>query len=283
MESRRQAPLETVRAKVLVTVKAYPQPSNTYDDLVCTAGVLEDGSWVRIYPVPFQSLLNQNIRKFEWIEIDLERNHKDFRPESYRPADISLSDVTKAGRIGTKGAGWKMRKEMCCRHTYRSLSRLTEDAYGDDKVSLATFKPTEIKGLIVSPDEDDWKKEWQIRRQVPQLFDGIDNRPTASQVNKIPYSFRYRLIDSEGRESRMKIIDWEIGALYRNCLAQAEGDEEVAIEKVREKYARELVKRDLHLFLGTTKQFHARKAPNPFIIIGVFYPPKDPQSDLFLT
>jgi len=47
-----QTPYE--RKKVLITVKAYPQPSRSYDELVCTAGILEDGSWIRIYPVPFK-------------------------------------------------------------------------------------------------------------------------------------------------------------------------------------------------------------------------------------
>jgi uncharacterized protein (DUF488 family) len=44
--------------------------------------------------------------------------------------------------------------------------------------------------------------------------------------------------------------------------------------KVKEKYFDEFVrKKDLYFFLGTTKQFH-NVAPNPFIIIGTFYPPK---------
>lgn len=44
------------RTRVLITVTTYPQPSHSYGELVCTAGVLEDGSWVRIYPVPFEFL-----------------------------------------------------------------------------------------------------------------------------------------------------------------------------------------------------------------------------------
>ena len=33
--------------KVLITVKTYPAISNKYDELVCTAGFLEDGTWIR--------------------------------------------------------------------------------------------------------------------------------------------------------------------------------------------------------------------------------------------
>lgn len=39
--------------KVLITVKTYPAISTKYDELVCTAGFREDGSWIRIYPVQF--------------------------------------------------------------------------------------------------------------------------------------------------------------------------------------------------------------------------------------
>jgi len=43
-------------AKVLITVKAYPKPSGKYEELVCTAGLLNGNDWIRIYPVPFRLL-----------------------------------------------------------------------------------------------------------------------------------------------------------------------------------------------------------------------------------
>lgn len=70
----------------------------------------------------------------------------------------------------------------------------------------------------------------------------------------------------------MMIEDWEIGMLYFSCLSRAGGDESVAISKVKEKYLDSFLKRDLYFILGTTKKFH-NVAPNPFIIVGVFYPP----------
>jgi len=75
--------------KVLITVKTYPTLSEKYDELVCTAGFREDGSWVRIFPVPFRKLDYQNrYEKWQWIEIDLVKNTSDFRPESFRPTDL---------------------------------------------------------------------------------------------------------------------------------------------------------------------------------------------------
>ena len=102
-------------------------------------------------------------------------------------------------------------------------------------------------------------------------------------VQKVPYKFSYCFEDDSGRKSQLMIEDWEIGMLYMNCLKRAKGNESIAVAKVRQKYLDEFSKRDLHFFLGTTKQFH-NVAPNPFIIIGVFYPPLPPlpqQSRLF--
>ena len=44
------------RLRVLITVTTYPLPSRSYDELVCTAGILENGEWIRIYPVPLELL-----------------------------------------------------------------------------------------------------------------------------------------------------------------------------------------------------------------------------------
>lgn len=48
------------QTRVLITVKTYPTLSEKYDELVCTAGFREDGSWIRIYPIPFRKLDYQN-------------------------------------------------------------------------------------------------------------------------------------------------------------------------------------------------------------------------------
>ena len=47
--------------KVLITVKTYPTLSAKYDELVCTAGFREDGTWIRIYPVPFRKRPHQEL------------------------------------------------------------------------------------------------------------------------------------------------------------------------------------------------------------------------------
>ena len=85
-------------------------------------------------------------------------------------------------------------------------------------------------------------------------------RKTFKVIPKLPFKFYYKFEDADGRSSKLRILDWEIGALFWNCLRR-DGDEAVACEKVRTKYLDEYVKTDLHLFLGTTQQYH-QVAPN---------------------
>ena len=57
------------KQRILVTVKTYPTLSRKYGETVCTAGIREDGTWVRIYPVPFRRLNeSEQYRKYDWTE-----------------------------------------------------------------------------------------------------------------------------------------------------------------------------------------------------------------------
>lgn len=274
-------------ARVLLTVTTYPLPSRSYDELVCTAGVLENGTWVRIYPVPLSFLTQLKtsgqvpVRKYTWIELDLERRKDDFRPESHSPVNHDFDAIRILDHIGPEHQ-WAGRKQYCLQHVYTNLTRLITDSQQPNNISLATFKPTRITGFEWERDDSDWKLVWQqLRDQLDLFAEGAREEPR-KMIPKLPYKWYYRFADDQGRESRMMIEDWEIGQLFWNCLRGAGGNEQAALEKVREKYERTfLSEHDIHLFLGTTKKFHAMRAPNPFVIIGVFYPKRADQLDLF--
>jgi len=271
--------------KVLITVTTYPLPSRSYDELVCTAGVLENGQWIRIYPVPLKFLkgLRKNGQietfKYNWIELDLAKRKDDFRPESHSPLDYSFANVSILGKIDTKN-NWQERKAYCLKNIYTNKTTLLSDSKNPKNVSLATFKPSKIVSFEIEEDEREWKNEWKEIRKQGDLFDS-DKSPEI-QIPKLPYKFSYKFLDDEGVSSTLMIEDWEIGALYWNCLRAAEGNEIIALEKVREKYEVEFLKeKDIYLFLGTTKEWHMRRATNPFVIIGVFYPKQEIQTSLF--
>ena len=140
-----------------------------------------------------------------------------------------------------------------------------------------------IKGFVWETEEREWDpaKVAEIRDRTRQmeLFAEQTWRETFKLIPKLPFSFSYRFEDADGRPSEMQVLDWEAGALFWNCLRRSDGNEQVALEKVRAKYLDEFSQRDLHFFLGTTQQFHF-VAPNPWVIVGVFPIPYEHQLDL---
>jgi hypothetical protein len=268
--------------RVLITVKTYPTLSRKYGETVCTAGIREDGSWVRIYPVPFRRLdEKEQYRKYDWLECALIRNTTDPRPETYRPHDEGA--MQPVAHIGTDD-GWRERRELLLNTAtvYTRLGELIEGAKAN-RLSLAVFKPTRVLDFISEDDERDWdpKKVKEMRELTDQLeiFGEDAWRQTFKVIPKLPYSFSYRFEDADGRSSELQVLDWEAGALYWNCLRISDGDERTALLKVRQKYFDEFLRTDLHFFLGTTQQFHF-VAPNPWVIVGVLPIPYEAQLGL---
>ena len=270
------------KERVLITVKTYPTLSRKYGETVCTAGVREDGTWVRIYPVPFRRLDEaEQYRKFDWLECGLVRHSSDPRPETFRPADEN--ELQPVGHIDT-ASNWRERRRILL-ETARVYDRLDDLIAGAkaNHISLAVFRPTRIADFIWEEETREWdpQKLREMRDLHNQLDLFADNswRRTFEIIPKLPYSFSYRFEDAAGKKSEIQVLDWEVGALYWNCLRSTNGDEPKALAKVRQKYFDSFLKTDLHFFLGTTQQFHF-VAPNPWVIVGVFPAPHELQLGL---
>ena len=244
-------------------------------------GLREDGTWVRLYPVPFRRLGDrEQYRLYDWITCPLTKHSGDPRRESYRPT----GEIERVDHVGTSD-NWRERRELLLRRprVYRSLDELIQAAK-NDVVSLAVFKPTRVIDFVWEATDRVWDpgKLDAVRAitSQPDLFDSQSWRRTFQIVEKVPYNFYYRIEDADGRPSRMRILEWQLGALYRNCLGLTEGDERKALAKVKQKYFDQFLKTNLHLFLGTTLAWHKR-APNPWTIVGVLPIPHEKQRDLF--
>lgn len=269
--------------KVLIAVKTYPTLSSKYDELVCTAGFLEDGSWIRVYPIPFRKLeYDKQYSKYDWIEVDLEKNTSDFRLESHKPKSIETA-FNIVDHLGTEDS-WRLRKEVVLKNVHTNMTELIAQAKDTKKyTSLAVFKPKEILDFKIEKVDREWDKKkldtLKAKAQQLNLFQNSDN--PFEVVQKLPYKFSYKFTSDDGIERTMMIEDWEIGQLYWNCLKRHEGNEAMACEDVKKKYFDDFAKtKDLYLFLGTTREFHLI-APNPFVIIGTFHPKKIIQPSLF--
>ncbi len=209
------------KTKVLITVKTYPAISEKYDELVCTAGFLEDGTWIRIYPIQFRKKsFEEQYKKYDWIEIDLVKNKSDFRKESFRPVSYD-TEIKILDHLDTK-SNWLLRKEIVFKNKiYFDIEVLISEAKNREiMTSLAVFKPTEIIGFTIVPVEREWNKNKleKLRQDRSSNLFAQEDEDLFEEVKKLPFKFSYLLRDSKGKKSKMMIEDWERGALYWSCL-----------------------------------------------------------------
>lgn len=275
-----------MRERILVVVKAYPALSKKYGEIVCTAGITEDGRWIRIYPLPFRKLKREyQFSKYQWIELDLERNFKDFRPESYRPVDYTKIQLGK--KISTEKGTWITRRKLVLKNVFTKMEHLITEAKNREKLtSLAVFKPKKILGMVIIETDDQWSEDkianLKSKRLQGKLFDTEEEEDIEAfeVVNKLPWKFQLTFEDESGKKPTLMIEDWEIGALYWNCLKKHQGDEKKACKDVQKKYEDFARTTDYHLILGTALRHHLT-ARNPFMIVGDFRPPPILQAELF--
>jgi hypothetical protein len=201
---------------------------------------------------------------------------------TYRP--VNPADLSVTGKIGTEDS-WRARRALLLEKcpVYTDLQELIDGAHAN-RISLAVFKPSSVIALVWEECERKWDtvklEAMRGREDQGELFSDEGWKEAIQQMPKLPYKFFYKFSDSSGKESKLQILDWEIGQLYWNCLKSTQDDEQVALEKVRQKYFDEFLKTDLHFFLGTTREYHGW-ATNPWQIIGVFPTPLQKQMKLF--
>jgi hypothetical protein len=256
---------ERVRLNVLPIVKAYPEPSTTYGSTVCVAGVtIPEGQWVRLYPVRFSELSSGGFSKYQPIEVTAVKSSKDYRPESYRVDEGSISVVRET--VNTKNA-WAERKRLLAEAPFASLCEL-QRAQKQDGSSLGMIRVKEVKGFrTVEADEDKFKKS-EKKNEYAATADLFNENTLQVESLSFKYLYYFTCMDESCKGHKCSIIDWEAYQLHRK-MAQKWGEEN-AFEKVRQKYVDELCgpDKETYFFMG-----NMQRHPGSFLVLGVFYPP----------
>ncbi|WP_212005589.1 hypothetical protein [Chitinophaga sp. HK235] len=274
--------------KVLITIKSYPTTSSHYDEQLSIAGFREDGTFIRIYPIPFsKKTYEEQYQLYDWVELDVERNTRDFRLESFRPVTVD-EPVKKIGHLGTEDH-WSERKAIVLKTVYRDLSTLAMEAKHEAFfTSLAVFKPLRILDFVIEETEREWDatrlEKLQEEKNSGRVFEQPED-PFAV-MEKLPYKFSFRFTDKRNEEITLPVEDWQLASLYWKILKKQHGSgkELKALKEVKKKYLQEYARStDLHFFLGTTQNIHA-STKQPFTIVGLFQPTVAPtviQGSLF--
>jgi len=249
------------KVKVLITVKTYPLPSESYNELVCTGGVLEDGSFIRLYPIDFRYRPYWEwYKKYQWVEVEVIKNEKDPRPESYRP----ISEIRILGEpLDTKN-NWSERKKFVLAKELKTMCQLEKVDKTD--CSLGIIRPREISDFIAEETDREWPPKFQKIFDQLRLFG-----PKQKPLEKIPYKFSYvfKCEDPNCKGHKKMIEDWEIGELYRK-MRDKYMNEEKAVADVKNKFYDVVCGKgkDTYFYVGTVLRYGS------WIILGVFYPKK---------
>ncbi|MEV6982841.1 hypothetical protein AB0M95_16490 [Sphaerisporangium sp. NPDC051017] len=253
------------RLRVLITVKAAPNPSETYGETVCVAALsLDLGSpgWIRLYPINFRELdSDSRFKKYDIVTVEAKPNTSDPRSESWRPRADSFV-------VERHIKDWDRRMSYVDDYVEGSMCALIDAARERPGArSLAAIRPKEVLGLDIKPHPG-WTQDEQakITRYVQQL-DILDSAPlTALQAPRFKAWYRYRCHSARCPTHRQGIYDWEIVALQRRFNDQ----DDASVERViREKFWDLMCSRDRDtIFYVGNQQAH----PRSFIILGVVYP-----------
>ena len=262
-----------MKQRILIFAKTHPEPSSKYTETVCTGGVLEDGSFVRLFPITFRHLPKEKrFKRYQWIEADIEKSDKDNRKESYRINQDSIKIVSPP--LTTEN-GWALRREIVLKKCAKSLEDLGNQQE-QDGTSLGIIRPMQVRRFYIREDTKSIDEKYTQLKKQGDLF-----RCELAPLQKLPFKFTYefKCDDPTCKGHNLMVSDWEIFALYHNCRDKCRSDKE-AIDMVKKKVFYQLCsdKYDMHFYVGTHRRWKS------WMIVGLFYPPKpkpDPNLGIF--
>jgi hypothetical protein len=257
--------------RILILAKTYPSPSAQYVETTCVAGISQDGSMRRLYPVPFRMIEEgQQFKKWQWIDVRIEKANKDHRPESYK---LYVDTITCGDVIDSK-KDWASRWEWLDKiPAFDSVDAIESGRLGDG-LSVVLLRPKRLIALEINKARNtDWteeEKEKLMREQMQgDLYSETEAKRQVKELRKVPFDFYYRYVcdTPEGeKEHKHKIVDWEAGALFWNCRRSHGVNWEKPFRAMLEE---KLGGKDLMFLMGNQHRFQ-----DQWLIVSLIYPPK---------
>jgi hypothetical protein len=231
--------------------------------------VYEDGSPVRLYPIPYRYLDHQ-FHKYQWITAQVAKNPADPRPESYK---VDCDSIECEEIVATSKDEWGRRAEIVFRNQdwqFETVDALLE-AQKRTGTSLGVVTPKRITGICIANRGEEESKSFNEKMQKLRNQVNADRKQLDLFESSIPPQMKnLEFLKSRARVSwvcdartctghEMQILDWEIAELQRR-----EGDSKT-LQKLQqilnlEEYA-------VRFFLGNLFQY-----PTSFTIVGLWYP-----------
>lgn len=201
----------TVRSsRVVILVKALPQPSKTYGETVCCAGVTADRQWKRLFPVRFRHLAGESrFKRWQWVKFDFHRPTSDVRAES---CHVHEDSIVVDGSLPER----------------ERIALLTPMIVGSGKEaaergqSLALVRPRNTRFTYKRKTAVEIEEEREAYRHAARQTSLLDKE--LAELDPSPFEFRFQFEDDGGKHDYQN-GDWEAHAMFwRQRQRTSEGD-----------------------------------------------------------
>lgn len=246
-------------SRVAILVKALPQPSKTYGETVCCAGVTAGREWKRLFPVRFRHLKENVFSRWDWVKFDYHRPSRDARVES---CHVHEESVVVEGSL-------PRRERLTLLSPLVLGSALEATSQGK---SLALIRPKNtyfrVKPKSVQKIQEEREAYQRAARQTSLLDEELAN------LEPSPFEFRFTFEDDAGSHN-YENGDWEAHAMFwreRQRTSEAE-----ALRWMRGKFNDEYPKAGMVFAIG-----NQAKRPQTWQLLGVIRLDEPTQSELMI-
>ncbi len=232
--------------RVVVLVKALPNPSQKYGETVCCAGVTAEGKWKRLYPIRFRHLRDNKFKRWDWVRFEYEPPRTDTRTESCHVYEDRLwveSELPKKDRVSLLDP----------------LIMPSTDMAASRGMSLTLIRPLKSEFRYRQKSIEDIENERAGYRFAAQQMSMLDKELEA--LEPVPYAFEFVYEDSAGKH-KLQCGDWETSAAFWN-ISRGYG-EKGALDHLLKTYNEDYPSKGLVFAMGTLK-----KRPKQWILLGV--------------
>src|SRR5258705_7176596 len=176
-------PKEIKRA--LIVARTYPVPSEGEIESSCTAAITDQGEWLRIFPVPWRLLPeDQQFRKYQWVDLTVTKAKADSRRESHH---LHPDGVKIVSRVLSTAKGWQARKQVVLPLRAHCLCCLTKERDAQFYPTLGIIRPESIVRLRIGQDAPAWSEAQRAMLRQQHFFALAPQR----ELEKIPFKFYY--------------------------------------------------------------------------------------------
>lgn len=240
-------PEKSNESEAIILVKASPQFSQKNGETVCCAGVDLHGNWLRLYPVSFRHL-DQEQKFGRWDKVHFKwRLPKDDNRKESRRIDQQSLEIT--GKLP------QSEKEKFL----SPLIKTSLDKEYQESKSLALLQAEIIDFFYERKEDSEIEEELLLYKKAVDQSDLFAKKVLPK--TPCPYKFKYRYRTDDGiRVGTCQ--DWEIEATYFNHKKRY--DEKTSLDYIMNTFGKDYPEKGMLLAMGTHSRY-----PETWLINGI--------------